>query len=158
MGSPHSVSLLLIRRDRRTLSQAGQVKALQSVNVQLSAAESQSQKSNHCHNVHVDIHQPVSSPLLNDHHTVSQPLYSLQPSQLTSAEPRPRSGKPARQPPRVTGRSQSEDTNKPVRHRTYSTVSRRRPYAPGLSETNGTNPGRPLSQLGSMHKCPLDLV
>ena len=29
-----------------------------------------------------NIHQPVSSPLSNDHHTVSQPLYSPQPSQL----------------------------------------------------------------------------
>ena len=134
-----------------------QVKAVQSVDVSLSAAESQSQKSNHCHHVHAHIHQPVSSPLLNDHHTVSQPLYIPQPSQLTSAEPRLRSGKPARQPPRVTGQSHSEDTSKPVCHPTY-TVSRRRPYAPGLSETNGTNPGRPLSQLGSIHKCPFDLA
>ena len=130
MGSPHSGSLLVIRRNRRprpviiTSPVLWQVKSSQSVNVQLSAAESQ--KSNHCHNVHAHIHQPVRSLLSNDHHTVSQPLYSPQPSQLTSAEMRPRSGKPARQPPRVTGLSQSEDTSKPVRHRTY-TVSRKRP-------------------------------
>ena len=132
---------------------ARQVKAVQYVDVSLSAAESQSQKSNHCHHVHAHIHQPVSSPLLNDHLTMSQPLHS----QLTSAEPRPRSGKSARQPPRVTGRSQSEDTSKPVRHHTY-TASKRRLYAPGLSETNGTSPGRPFSKPGSTHKCLFDPV
>ena len=104
MGPPHAVSLAQIRRNRRpipviiTSTVLCQVKDVQYIDVSLPAAGSQSQKTNHCHHVHAHIHQPVSSPLLNDRHIMSQPLHS----QLTSAEPRPRSGKPARQPPRVT--------------------------------------------------------
>ena len=78
-----------------------------------------------------------------DHRSVSAPLYSQPPSQLDPTEPCPRSGKAALQAPRVTGRSKSEDTNNPVFQRTY-TASNRRPYAPGLWDTNGTDPGRPM--------------
>ena len=123
-------------------------KAVQSVDLSLSVAESQSLKKEYCHHVHAHIHQLVSSPQPNDRHTVSQPLYSPLPSQLTSAKPCPRSGKPVHQPPRVTGRSQSADTSKPVRHHS-KTVNKRQPYAPGRQETNGTNPGRLFLQSGS---------
>ena len=114
------------RPDIITVTVLCQVKAQQLANVPLLVGQSQTLWSKYCRNVHITTHQPVSSPPPNDHHTVSQSLYSPPPSQLTSAEPRTRSGKPAHQPPRVTGLSQSEDTNKPVRHRTY-TVRRRPP-------------------------------
>ena len=88
--------------------------------------ESQSSKSNKRQQVQVTTYKLVSSQQANDHRTVSPLLYSPPPSQLTSTEPRTGSGRPALQPPRVTGRSQSEDTNRPVCHRTY-TARRRRP-------------------------------
>ena len=53
-----------------------------------------------------------------DHRSVSAPLYSQPLSQLDLTEPRPRSGHAVLQAPRVTGLSQSEDTNNPVFHRT----------------------------------------
>ena len=77
-----------------------------------------------------------------DHRFVSAPLYSQTPSQLDPTEPCPRSRQAALQAPRVTGLSQSEDTNNPIFQRTY-TASNRRPYAPGLWDTNGTDPGWP---------------
>ena len=95
-----------------------------SVDVSLTVVNSRSLIKKYCHTVHVQIHQPLSSPPPNDHRTVRQPLYRPPPSQLTSAEPRPRSGMPVRQPPRVTGRSQSEDTSNPVRHRSYTASNR----------------------------------
>ena len=89
-------------------------------------SESQSWKSNSRRQFSAITYKSVNIQQPNDHRTASAPLYSPPPSQLTSAEPRTRSGKTVRQPPRVTGLSQSEGTNTPVLHRTY-TARRRRP-------------------------------
>ena len=76
------------------------------------------------------------------------PIYSQAASQLPSPGPAVGSGSsswPDRTPlhaPRVTGLIQSECMSKPDFHRTY-TNNNNRPYAPGLIETNGIDPGRP---------------
>ena len=75
------------------------LRLVEAVAVSPVVVNSRSLMKKYCQTVHIQIHQPVSSPLPNDHRTVRQPLYRPPPSQLTSAEPCPRSGKPVHQPP-----------------------------------------------------------
>ena len=60
--------------------------------------------------------------------------------------------------PRVTGLSQSEDISNPDFHRTY-TANNNRPYAPGLSDTKGIDPARPMPRYpqSSLNVNPADI-
>ena len=79
-------------------------------------SESQSRKSNFCHQFSAITYKSVNIQQPNDHCTASTPLYSPPPSQLTSAEPRTRSGKPVCQPPRITGLSRRHQHPSPPPH------------------------------------------
>ena len=128
MGTPHLMGLRSMSPNRRTMSQ-GRHKA--HYRVQPKKSTTTQQMFTHTFEERITVLEVEVPPILritckfniqhpNDHRTASAPLYSPPTSQLTSAEPRTRSGKPVRQPPRVTGLSQSEGTNTPVRHRSYT--------------------------------------
>ena len=111
-------------------------------------SEPQSHKSNVFRQFSAPTYKSVNTQQPNDRRTVSAPLYSPPPSQLTSAKPRIRSGQPVLQPPRVTGLSQSEGTNIPVLQRIYT----------GPIRDKRHDHGRPIPIQGSTHDRSLDIV
>ena len=97
---------------------------------QLSRKSRKSQSS--ARRIHLQVQRETSTSVSrqqsNAHRTVAPHLYSPPPSQLTSTDPLTGSRRPALQPSHVTGRSQSEDTNNPVFHHTYTASSKHPAY------------------------------
>ena len=121
IGQPHPVCIIPIHLNRGTKSRrihniryrAPRNEAQQHCSSprQLSRCKSQSSMSSVHQQVQRETSTSVSSQQSNAHRTGGPHLYNPLPSQLTSTEPRTGAGRPALQPPRITGRSQSEDTN-----------------------------------------------